>query len=173
MTLGMMVMMICSTIISKTSNFSNSGSRWARTKAKTFLEYKKCKKCVYALFAVSTLHVFATIAQPTSNLVLAQKLWSIRVCIQVCVCICIDQELAFVFLLGDISNMISVFPVLSGLASMGIFQSHISIAIWYLCLVSSKTVAAISSLDFEGIRLIIFVLRVGFYATVGQQPIAV
>ena len=151
-------MMICSTIISKTSNFSSSGSRWARTKAKTFLEYKKCKKCVYALFAVSTLHVFATIAQPTSNLVLAQKLWSIRVCIQVCVCICIDQELAFVFLLGDI-NMISVFPALSGLASLGIFQSHIPIACWYPCLVSSKTGAAISSVDFEGIRPIIFVLH--------------
>ena len=125
MILAMMVMMICSTIISKTSNFSSSGSRWARTKAKTFLEYKKCKKCVYALFAVSTLHVFATIAQPTSNLVLAQKLWSIRVCIQVCVCICIDQELAFVFLLGD-SNMISVFRTLSGLASSGIFLFLIS-----------------------------------------------
>ena len=109
------------------------------------------KKCVFALSAVSSFHVFATTAQPTSNLVWAQKLWSIRVCtcIQVCVCICIGQELAFVFLLGDISNMISVFPVLSGLASMGIFQSHISIAIWYLCLVSSKTVAAISSPDFE------------------------
>ena len=92
---------------------------------------------------MSSFHVFATTAQPTSNLVWAQKLWSIRVCtcIQVCVCICIDQELAFVFLLGDI-NMISVFPALSGPASLGIFQSHIPIASWYPCLVSSKTGAA-------------------------------
>ena len=67
----------------------------------------------------TTFHVFATIAQPTSNLVRAQKLWSIRIC-KVCVCISIGQELAFVFLLGDI-NMISVFPALSGLASLGIF----------------------------------------------------
>ena len=38
MTLTMMVMMICSTIISQTSNSSSSGSRSARTKTKTFLE---------------------------------------------------------------------------------------------------------------------------------------
>ena len=38
MTLAMMVMMICSTIISQTSNSFSSGSRWARTKTKTFLE---------------------------------------------------------------------------------------------------------------------------------------
>ena len=38
MTLAMMVMMICSTIISQTSNNSSSGSRWARTKTKTFFE---------------------------------------------------------------------------------------------------------------------------------------
>ena len=38
MTLAMMVMMICSTIISQTSNSSSSGSRWARTKTKTLLE---------------------------------------------------------------------------------------------------------------------------------------
>ena len=33
-----MVMMICSTIISQTSNSSSSGSRWARSKTKAFLE---------------------------------------------------------------------------------------------------------------------------------------
>ena len=39
MTLAMMVMIICSTIISRTSNISSSGSRWAKTKTKTFLEW--------------------------------------------------------------------------------------------------------------------------------------
>ena len=38
MELAMMVTMFCSTIISQTSNSSSSGSRWARTKTKTFLE---------------------------------------------------------------------------------------------------------------------------------------
>ena len=38
MILAMMVMIICSIIISQTSNSSSSGSRWARTKTKTFLE---------------------------------------------------------------------------------------------------------------------------------------
>ena len=38
MTLAMMVMMICSTLISQTSNSSSSGSRKARTKTETFLE---------------------------------------------------------------------------------------------------------------------------------------
>ena len=38
MIMAMMVMMICRTIISQTSNSSSSGSRWARTKTKTFLE---------------------------------------------------------------------------------------------------------------------------------------
>ena len=38
MTLTMMVMMICSTIISQTSDSSSSGFRWATTKTKTFLK---------------------------------------------------------------------------------------------------------------------------------------
>ena len=41
MTFAMIVMMICSTFISQTSNSSSSGSRWARTKTKTFL---KCNR---------------------------------------------------------------------------------------------------------------------------------
>ena len=60
-----------------------------------------------SFFAQSNLHVFATIALPTSNstpkaLIGTQKLWSICIfiCIQarifICSCFCIGQELAFV-----------------------------------------------------------------------------
>ena len=103
------------------------------------------------------------------------------ICIQVrifiCSCICIGQELAFLFLLGD-SNMISVFGTLSGLVSLGIFLfliSHVDCNLipvsFYKTLVSSKTAAAESSVDFEGIRPIIFVLHVTWVFS--QQSIAV
>ena len=58
-----------------------------------------------SFFAQSNLHVFASIALPTSILLKKapigpQKLWSICICIQVpifiCSCFCIGQELAFV-----------------------------------------------------------------------------